>query len=766
MYSCSKRASFRSSLLMMTALAGCTGVPLPDTEPVEETAMIIETFDAATLPALVSGSNATLELLPSNTGNLLDVHFQTGEHLGAGITLEPEAPWDWSEYDDFGLAMEIGNPGPESVQLHLNVEEESGAFFTRSVVIPAQSKNTYYAEVAGADLKIDSGLRDNPPNWQMEGTKFIWMWGTKELDTSRIARVRLSTDSLTSDRTIQIDDVRLILNPDRDADYLTAIVDEFGQSSKSESKYLISSVEELHGLAEAESDRLDDQLLPDRSTYGGWKDGPQFEATGYFRTAKHDGKWSFVDPQGYLFFSTGIANVRMSNTSTITGMDVPHGMMVERSADDLTPEDSIGLNPAPRAAQAEAFIESDLRRGMFTWLPSYDDPLANHYGYRRELHTGPVKRGETYSFYRANLERKFGEGEPESFMDDWRELTILRMRNWGFTSFGNWLDPSFYDNQRTPYFANGWIIGNFKTVSSGDDFWSPIPDPFDPVFEQRAVATVQQIASEVKGSEWCIGVFIDNEKSWGRMGTPEGQYGIVINTLPLNGDESPAKRAFTDVMRTQYETIEAFNAAWSLDLASWEAFDAGFDVTEHTDARQQDYAILLRHFAAKYFQTVHDALAAEMPNHLYMGARFASWGMTPEIRDAAAQYADVMSYNEYREHPHPEKWGLLEELDMPSIIGEFHFGALDTGMFHPGLIMASDQADRAEKFKAYMHSVIDNPYFVGAHWFQYIDSPITGRAYDGENYNVGFVSVADVPYPEMVEAARELNTELYTRRFK
>ena len=54
---------------------------------------------------------------------------------------------------------------------------------------------------------------------------------------------------------------------------------------------------------------------------------------------------------------------------------------------------------------------------------------------------------------------------------------------------------------------------------------------------------------------------------------------------------------------------------------------------------------------------------------------------------------------------------------------------------------------------------------VGAHWFQYTDSPLTGRAHDGENYNVGFVSITDIPYPEMVEAAKAFNKDLYQRRF-
>ena len=108
---------------------------------------------------------------------------------------------------------------------------------------------------------------------------------------------------------------------------------------------------------------------------------------------------------------------------------------------------------------------------------------------------------------------------------------------------------------------------------------------------------------------------------------------------------------------------------------------------------------------------------------------------------------------------------LLAEMDRPSVLGEFHFGATDRGMVHGGIGTASDQEDRGKKYTAYMRSVIENPYLVGAHWFQYIDSPTTGRAIDGENYNSGFVSVTDTPYPELIEAAKKLNRGLYDIRF-
>ena len=52
----------------------------------------------------------------------------------------------------------------------------------------------------------------------------------------------------------------------------------------------------------------------------------------------------------------------------------------------------------------------------------------------------------------------------------------------------------------------------------------------------------------------------------------------------------------------------------------------------------------------------------------------------------------------------------------------------------------------------------------GCHWFQYTDQAMTGRYFDGEAYQVGFVSVTDTPYPELVEACRETASKMYSRR--
>ena len=99
--------------------------------------------------------------------------------------------------------------------------------------------------------------------------------------------------------------------------------------------------------------------------------------------------------------------------------------------------------------------------------------------------------------------------------------------------------------------------------------------------------------------------------------------------------------------------------------------------------------------------------------------------------------------------------------DVPLLIGEFHFGALDRGLFHTGLVPVADQAARAQAYKDYVQGAVRHPQFVGCHWFQYQDEPTIGRVYDEENYQIGFVDVADTPYAETIAAARELGRNLY-----
>ncbi|WP_370980997.1 beta-galactosidase [Agaribacterium sp. ZY112] len=679
----------------------------------------------------------------------LNVKFNSENNAWSAFVLKPETPYDWSAYDDFNIAFDISNQGEHSVHIYLDVGDAKGANYTRAVNVPVGPSRTYYAKIAGHDLATPdgrgdielnflSGLRNNPVTWESDDEQFISFWGKKNINTSAIKHIRFSVQSALFNKEITIDNIRLRKNPPKNPDYLTDIVDKFGQNAKLDYPGKIHSEKELIKRREKEAETLTGELMHDRSRFGGWKNGPKSKATGYFRAEKVKGKWMLIDPEGYAYFATGLDIIRLGDAATMTGYDY-------ESVQDRTGR----------------HVELALRADMFEWLPKKGEPLAKHFGYMPNTHSGALKKGESFNFQRANLERKYGK----NYEQKWLDVTVDRMISWGFTSLGNWTSPKLYQNNKIPYFANGWIRGKYKTVSSGQDFWGALPDVFDPAFAEATEKTAMKVAREVQDSPWCVGVFIDNEKSFGRPNSKSTLYGIVINTLRRDGAEVPTKAHFTKMMKARYASIAELNEAWKKNISSWSEFDKGIDSSLTTEAQEKDYGDMLGAYGEQYFSIVNTMMKKYMPNHLYLGARFPDWGMPIEVVKASAKHVDVISFNVYKEGLIKKKWDFMEEIDMPAIIGEFHMGATDRGMYHPGLIVAADQKDRAKMLKDYMYSVIDNPYFVGAHYFQYADGPLTGRAYDGENYNIGFISVTDEPYAEMVEASKELNAALYTRRF-
>ncbi|MCA0892569.1 agarase [Microbulbifer agarilyticus] len=709
---------------------------------------------------------AELKLPEKGSAQDLGMRFPAASHTPA-LSIVPDTPWDLSNLDDYNLAFDVTNLAPASTHFYVELFDAHGGSQSRELSVPKGYEGTVFFPLAGEKAAMDKGMWANPMPWVTDELKMVWRSWHGALDLAQITKISFFTIGVLQDRELQVGNIQLRPNPDAGQDWTEKLVDRFGQAAKKDTPLKVASEAELKALAEQELALLAQNTGPkDRSRFGGYKDGPRLEATGYFRTEKVDGKWWMVDPEGYLFFSHGPANVRMSNLTTLTGVDFKDPSVRVVHADEVTPEDSMGIVKVSDKVRASRYIINDTRHDMFAWLPEYDHPLADHYSYRRSTHKGPVPHGETYSFYRANLERRYGETAPESYVKKWEEVTLQRMNSWGFTSFGNWVDPAFYPNEKVPYFANGWIIGDYQTLSGDTNHWGLMPDFFDPVFAERARATIEVIANDVQASPWCVGVFIDNEKSWGeREGTVAERYGVILDALSKDSANSPAKHAFTRRLQAQYGTVAALNRAWGSQFESWDAFAAGASLNEHTEAQVADLSSLLEALGEQYFKVVHGTLKEYLPDHLYMGARMANWGMPDEIIKASVKYSDVLSFNIYEEGMQTHQWDFLEDIDLPVVIGEFHIGATsDSDNYHPGIVSAASQKDRARMYKAYMRSVLEKDYMVGAHWFQYVDEPVTGRAFDGENANIGFVTVTDIPYPEMVEAAKEITFDLYRER--
>jgi len=160
----------------------------------------------------------------------------------------------------------------------------------------------------------------------------------------------------------------------------------------------------------------------------------------------------------------------------------------------------------------------------------------------------------------------------------------------------------------------------------------------------------------------------------------------------------------------------------------------------------------------KFLDIVNGAIKKHDPNHLNLGLRFG--GSVPGEIIIASKDFDVFSFNSYGYSVNQNIIKKITELTgRPVIIGEFHFGVPERGLA-PGLAQTVSQEERAVAYRYYVENAAANPAVIGTHWFQWIDQPATGRN-DGENYNIGFVDVTDRPYPELVNATKEIFRRLY-----
>ncbi|MDW8052156.1 MAG: beta-galactosidase [Armatimonadota bacterium] len=632
------------------------------------------------------------------------------------LMFRTSTPWDWRGYG--ALVFDLYNPSDEPIRFGVRVDDDpraDGTNFCRqgTQTIAPRQRASFALRLGRAPM--DYGMRGLPPL----GKNIIQVGITNRgaIRLEHIVAFQIFLWRSEKPRVLIVDNIRLIPVDET----LRGIVDEFGQYAHADWRGKIKSISHLRRTLRYEMRDLARHPAPaDFDEYGAWKSGPQLKATGYFRTEKVNGKWWLVAPNGRLFFSTGMDCVHYGDPTFITG-----------------------------------------REQMFTWLPREGEPLAKHYARHSGVHSGPIKEGITYNFYAANLERKYGENYPER----WREHTIRRLRSWGFNTIANWSLWEWHRNGRIPYVATVGIWGEHKRVPSGSDYWGKMHDPYDPQFAQNARASIEPVAQRVKGDPWCLGFFVDNELSWAGQGEENGRYGLAYGALSLHADESPAKRAFLEQLRAKYGDIQRLNAAWNANYPSWDALRPPVQLPSvPTRERQRDFSEFVRAFARKYFQTVRDLLRELTPNHLYLGCRFAWYSL--DAVAACAELCDVISFNIYAPKLDHSAYAFLMPFDKPVIIGEFHFGALDRGMFHTGLVAAANQRERARMYEEYVQSVLDHPLFVGCHWFQYMDQPLTGRWFDGENYNIGFVSITDTPYPEMVAAARRVHSGMYARRWR
>ena len=188
----------------------------------------------------------------------------------------------------------------------------------------------------------------------------------------------------------------------------------------------------------------------------------------------------------------------------------------------------------------------------------------------------------------------------------------------------------------------------------------------------------------------------------------------------------------------------------------------GTDFFPKTEKAQRDMLAFERKIYERYFSVCRNAVKNASPDVLYFGCRMA-W-TNDLLEEVASEYCDVVSFNLYRDDV--SAFELPKNArDKPVIIGEFHFGNTDKGIYGGGLNPRGTTENRKKAFENYAISAFENPNVVGAHWFQWFDLCTAGR-FNGANYAIGFVDICDTPDYVIVKAARKLAKKMYSLRLK
>jgi hypothetical protein len=380
------------------------------------------------------------------------------------------------------------------------------------------------------------------------------------------------------------------------------------------------------------------------------------------------------------------------------------------------------------------------RENFFEYLPALTDTLNSFFRKSR--------RDTTFNFTAANLYRKYGAQWKEKATEN----VLKRLKSWGINSFGNWSDQEIFlsSQNRIPYTVS--VSPPWPKIDGKD---TKFPDVFNPAFRESVKRALSQLDPMIKNDPYCIGFFIDNELSVNNLTR-------MLMKQPVN---SKSRLPFMEYLKSKYKSADKLNKIWEATYSGWKQIEK-LDLLP--EGANEDIASFDLKILEIYYKTCREELKAIAPEKIYFGSRlhchyFPDDQSDIQIIKTASEFCDVVCFNRYRFSA--EDLILPFEIDKPTIIGEFHVGALDRGLCHSGLRNVANQDQRAEAYYRYVEGALNNPQIVGTHWFQYGDQAFTGRG-DGENYQIGFVDICDNPYPEIVAAARKIGYQMYKVRSK
>lgn len=362
--------------------------------------------------------------------------------------INPDLPLNWDEYNYVVLEFRITT----AQRFHVGFTTDYGYNELRVMSYLPNGWNKlaiplkFYRRLP--DAKVDLAATFNQPRY----TGWINLGGKRgELHGVDSIGIRMRVP--IGNPELEIRSITLAVDDPGD-EYLEEkfAVDEFGQHNLVEYDEKITSLDQLKAEWSAEDKEIESNH-PDYnySRYGGYLQ-KQVKATGYFRIEKIDGRWWFVDPDGYLFLSHGVDCV------------IPGGGGHANNLDE--------------------------RASMFKELP----PEQFRQTYRNR---------QSASYGAWNLYRRYGEDSHEKA----NQMVIKRMDRWGLNTIANWSSASVYGLKKKAHTLGLRGLGIDGSLMG-------LADVYAPNFVAKMDSSMNSYLPANKNNPWVIGYFVGNEPSW------------------------------------------------------------------------------------------------------------------------------------------------------------------------------------------------------------------------------------------------------------
>ena len=444
----------------------------------------------------------------ANTPSSHSIRFNSSREMSGGKIaihdINPQMPTDWNGYNYVIIEMKVST----SQRFHLGFTTSHGYDEVRihsytpgqwnRLAIPIR----FFSEPPAS--AVDMAATYNQPRytgWINIGGNVGPMTGVDSIG----ARMRAPI----GDQIFEIRNIELAVNDPGDT-YLGEIpaLDEFGQSNLVDYPNKIHSLNQLQKAWRAEKqEKVSAEKLYGYSKYGGYK-AHRIKGTGFFRTECIDGRWWFVDPEGYLFLSVGVDCVYNSGGGSVRNVEHREKMLKQ-----LPPEKFIH--------------KTDSRNGTIAYYDAW------------------------------NLERRYGE---DNFTKA-AETTIKRMDKWGVNTIGNWSDKRLEQLNRKAFMCTLYPAGADASLMG-------LGNIYEENFHEKLERSMRHTIDPNRDNPWLIGYFMGNEPVWVGQeqrvckliidGPERGIKTALIKYLTQNGDTPETRKAFVyDTFRRYIEELKA-----------------------------------------------------------------------------------------------------------------------------------------------------------------------------------------------------------------